>query len=330
MSKILLTGGLGYIGSHVALELANKNHQVVIVDDLSNSELFVLDRLKELTGKEILFEQGDVGDFNFLSDVFNKYDIQGVIHFAAKKAVGESVNEPLLYYDVNVSGLINLLKVLEPHSIEKFIFSSSCTVYGTPENFPVTEKTPFGNTPSPYGKTKQMCEHILNDVSNRCNYNIVSLRYFNPVGAHSSARIGELPKGVPNNLVPFITQTAKGIREKLTVFGGDYNTPDGTAIRDYIHVVDLAKAHVSALEATLDKYVALNVGTGRGYSVLEVVTAFQEVTKVNLPFVIEGRREGDIPEIYGDTQFANEKLSWKAEKSLEDMLIDAWNWQMTL
>jgi len=237
------------------------------------------------------------------------------------------VQEPLLYYDVNVSGLICLLKAIKNHAISKIIFSSSCTVYGNPEKFPVTEQTPFGNTPSPYGKTKQICEQILQDVASATALDVVSLRYFNPVGAHSSARIGELPKGIPNNLVPFITQTAAGLRDELSVFGGDYDTPDGTAIRDYIHVVDLAKAHVRALESNLDKYSALNVGTGKGYSVLEVVNTFQEVTGVKLPFKVMGRREGDIPVIYGDTRYANDKLGWKADKGLSEMLVDAWNWQ---
>jgi UDP-glucose 4-epimerase len=330
MKKILLTGGLGYIGSHVVVELAAQGFEVIIMDDLSNSELFVLDRLKELTGKEITFEKGDIRDHQFLDDLFSKHKIDGVIHFAAKKAVGESVKEPLLYYDVNVSGLNCLLKVIKNHSIKKLIFSSSCTIYGSPERFPVTEHTPFGNTPSPYGKTKQMCEQVLKDISVTAKYDIVSLRYFNPVGAHSSGRIGELPKGVPNNLVPFITQTAAGLRDELQVFGGNYDTPDGTAVRDYIHVVDLAKAHVSALKASLEKYIALNVGTGRGYSVLEVVNTFQELIKENLSFKIVERREGDIQEIYGDTKLANEKLGWKAEKGLAEMLKDAWNWQKSL
>ncbi len=330
MKKILLTGGLGYIGSHVAVELIDKGFEVIILDDLSNSELFVLDRIKEITGKDIIFEKGDIRDYDFLYHLLSRYNIEGVIHFAAKKAVGESVQKPLLYYDINVSGLICLLKALGDHSIKKLIFSSSCTVYGSPDSFPVTEQTPFGDTPSPYGKTKQMCEQILEDASLIADYDIVSLRYFNPVGAHPTGKIGELPKGVPNNLVPFITQTAAGLRDELSIFGSDYNTPDGTAIRDYIHVVDLARAHVRALEANLGKYVALNVGTGKGHSVLEVVKTFQEVTGVNLPFKIVDRREGDIPEIFGDTNFANHKIGWKAEKGLAEMLKDAWRWQKSL
>ncbi len=330
MSKVLLTGGLGYIGSHVAVELSEMGHDMVIIDDLSNSELFVLDRLKELTGNEIPFEKGDVRDMNFLDSIFENHGIEAIIHFAAKKAVGESMHMPLKYYDVNVSGLVNLLKIVEKYSIKKFIFSSSCTVYGIPEGLPVTEGTTFGETPSPYGKTKQMCERILESVAKVSEYEIVSLRYFNPVGAHVSGRIGELPKGVPNNLVPFITQTGAKLRDELKVFGGNYDTPDGSAIRDYVHVVDLSKAHVRALEVDLGSYCSLNVGTGNGYSVLEVVKKFEEVTGVNLNYRIVERREGDLPEIFGDTSFSNEKLDWKAEKGLREMMEDAWRWQQTL
>lgn len=330
MKQVLLTGGLGYIGSHVAAELIEKGLDVVIVDDLSNSEFFVLDRLMKLTGKDIAFEKGDVRDPVFLEKLFTDYAIGSVIHFAAKKAVGESVQKPLLYYDVNVSGLIALLKTVERYPVSKFIFSSSCTVYGNPARFPVTENTPFGTTPSPYGKTKQMCERILQDVANKVPFDIVCLRYFNPVGAHTSANIGELPKGIPNNLVPFITQTAAGLRTELRIFGGDYDTPDGTAVRDYIHVVDLAKAHVMSLEADLGDYMALNIGTGLGHSVLEVVNTFEEVTGHQVPHTIVSRRVGDIPEIYGSAKFANEKLGWKAEKTLSDMLYDSWNWQKSL
>lgn len=330
MGQILLTGGLGYIGSHVAVELADKGFETVIIDDLSNSEFFVLNRLKELTGTDITFEQGDVRDIGFLERIFDEYSIDGVIHFAAKKAVGESVRKPLLYFDVNVNGLVNLLKVLEKRSIDRFIFSSSCTIYGELENLPVSERTPFGITPSPYGKTKQMGEQILESISKVCSYKIVSLRYFNPVGAHESAMIGELPKGVPNNLVPFITQTAAGLRQELSVFGGDYDTPDGSAIRDYIHVVDLAKAHVSALGATVEDFTVLNVGTGHGHSVLEVVKTFEEISGLKLPYQVVDRREGDIPVIYGETTKANEVLDWKAERGLKEMMTDAWRWQESL
>ncbi len=327
MKTILLTGGLGYIGSHVAVELADRGYEIVIIDDLSNSELFVLNRIKEITGKPAEFEEGDIRDTNFLEAVFNKYLFDGVIHLAAKKAVGESVEKPLLYFDVNVGGLISLLKAIKKHSLRKFIFSSSCTVYGAPEVLPVTEKTPFGDTPSPYGKTKQICERILESSSPVSDFDIVSLRYFNPVGSHSSAKIGELPKGTPNNLVPFITQTAAGLRSELSVFGGDYDTPDGTAIRDYIHVVDVAKAHVQALDSDLGKYSALNIGTGQGYSVNQVIKTFEEVNEVKLPHKVVDRRAGDVEAIYGDTTLANKKLNWKAELGLKEMLVDAWRWQ---
>lgn len=330
MKTILLTGGLGYIGSHVAVELLDKNFDLVILDDLSNSELFVLNRIKELSGKDPTFEKEDIRDQQFLKKLFAKHNIDSVIHFAAKKAVGESVNEPLIYYDVNVTGLLSLLKVVADQKIKKIIFSSSCTVYGNPAKFPVTEQTPFGLTPSPYGKTKQMCEQILEDVAKVAAFDVVSLRYFNPVGAHRTAKIGELPKGVPNNLVPFITQTAIGLRDELSVFGNDYDTPDGTAIRDYIHVVDLAKAHVRALEVSLGKHTVANIGTGKGYSVLEVIRAFEEATGEKLPFKVAPRRAGDIAEIYGDTQLANSQLNWKAEMGLLEMLRDAWNWQKSL
>lgn len=330
MKKILLTGGLGYIGSHVVVELMSRGFEVVIVDDLSNSELFVLDHLNELLKGEVILEVGDIRDRDFMVGVFSKHRIDAVIHLAAKKAVGESMSMPLLYYDVNVSGLTNLLKVIEEYPIKKFIFSSSCTVYGAPERLPVNEETPFGHTPSPYGKTKQMCEGILKDVSPQVGFDTVSLRYFNPVGAHHSAKIGELPKGIPNNLVPFITQAAAGLRKELSVFGGDYDTPDGTAIRDYIHVVDLAIAHVRALEVELDKYIALNIGTGNGHSVLEVIHTFQEVTGEKLPYKIVDRRGGDVASIFGDASFANEKLGWKAEKGLSQMMEDAWKWQQSL
>ncbi len=330
MKKILLTGGLGYIGSHVAVELAAQGYDIVILDDLSNSELFVLDRIQELTGKSVAFEQGDLRDQDFLNGFFEKHGVEGVIHLAAKKAVGESMKKPLLYYDVNVLGLINLLKCLESHPVEKFVFSSSCTVYGSPDKLPVTEETPFGDTPSPYGKTKQMCEEILQSASLTTGYDIVSLRYFNPVGAHKTAKIGELPKGTPNNLVPFITQTCAGIRKELSVFGGDYDTPDGSAIRDYIHVVDLAKAHVKALKTETGKFDTFNLGTGEGYSVLEVIKTFEKVNDIKVPYQIVDRREGDVESIYGDPTKANDVLNWQAELGLADMMRDAWKWQLAL
>ncbi len=330
MKTILLTGGLGYIGSHVAVELTAKGYDIVLIDNLSNSELFVLDRLKELTGIDIQFEKGDIRDVGFLDKIFTTYPIDRIIHFAAKKAVGESVEKPLLYYDVNVSGLINLLEVAEKYNTQKLVFSSSCTVYGQPDSLPVKEDTPFGDTPSPYGKTKQMCEHILMDYAHNSKYPIVSLRYFNPVGAHHTSKIGELPRGVPNNLVPFITQTAAGLRDELKVFGDDYDTTDGSAIRDYIHVVDLAKAHVKALEVDTGNYNVYNLGTGTGYSVLEVLNTFQDVNGVKVPYKIAPRRSGDIAQIFGDPTKANKELGWKAELGLEEMMRDSWNWQKSL
>ncbi len=330
MKKVVLTGGLGYIGSHVAVELLAQGYEIVIIDDLSNSELFVLDRIQEISGKKVDFEQGDLRDTHFLNRVFGRHMVDGIIHLAAKKAVGESVHKPILYYDVNVGGLINLLNVIKKSVIQKFVFSSSCTVYGAPDHLPVTEETPFGDTPSPYGKTKQMCEHILKTSSPVCDYDIVSLRYFNPVGAHHSALIGELPKGTPNNLVPFITQTAAGLRDELSVYGGDYDTPDGSAIRDYIHVADLAKAHVQALSTSLGKYSTFNIGTGQGHSVLEVVKVFEEVSGQKIPHKVVDRRAGDVVAIFGDTTLANERLNWKSELGLKDMLADAWRWQQGL
>ena len=327
MTKILLTGGLGFIGSHVAVELLNRSYEVVILDDLSNSDITVLNRINELTGQKVSLELCDIRNKSFLESIFDKYQIDSVIHFAAKKAVGESFAEPLLYYDVNVGGMINLLQVIKEKPVRKLIFSSSCTVYGNPVTLPVTEQNPFGETPSPYGKTKQVCENILISESEVVDYEMVSLRYFNPVGAHQSAMIGELPKGKPNNLVPFITQTAAGLRDQLHIFGGDYNTPDGTAIRDYIHVVDLALAHVNSLEVSLGKYMALNIGTGKGHSVLEVVKTFEEVSGMSLNYKIVGKRSGDLPMIYGATDFANKQLRWQAERGLKEMLADAWRWQ---
>ncbi len=330
MKHILLTGGLGYIGSHVALELIRSGSEVVIMDDLSNSEIFILDRLRDLTGKNIIFEQGDIRDATFLENCFKKYEIEGVIHFAAKKAVGESVQKPLLYFDVNVTGLINLLKKVDQSSADKFIFSSSCTVYGNPEHLPVTEDTPFGDTPSPYGKTKQMCEEMLQAYAAVSTCSFVSLRYFNPVGGSPNGQLGELPQGIPNNLVPFLTQAVLGKRGKLRVFGDDYDTPDGSAIRDYIHVTDLARAHVLALKKETGKYNVFNLGTGQGYSVLEVIETFEQVNQIKVPFEIVARREGDLPIIYGDPSKAQEQLGWKAAFGLEEMLKDAWDWEMQM
>jgi len=331
MSKVLLTGGLGYIGSHVAVELIQAGYEAVIIDDLSNSELHVLNRLSELTDKDITFVEGDIRNSRVLKELFTEHQFKGVIHLAAKKAVGESVQLPLLYYDVNVSGLVNLLEVIDSNPIEKLVFSSSCTVYGEPDTLPVTEQTPFGVAASPYGRTKQMCEYILMDTAERSKHQTVSLRYFNPVGAHPSGMIGELPKGVPNNLVPFITQTAIGKRESLSVFGDDYDTPDGTAIRDYIHVVDLAKAHVAALQAKQeDAFSAFNIGTGNGYSVMEVIDAFERASGKQLPYRMEPRRAGDVPVIYGNPSVANEALQWQAAKGIDEMMADSWRWEQNV
>jgi UDP-glucose 4-epimerase len=331
---ILVTGGTGYIGSHTCVELMNEGFEVVIADNLSNSDISVLDGIEKITGKRPLFLKTDLSDAAETYQLFDKYPgIVAVIHFAAYKAVGESVSIPLKYYYNNLNSLIHLLNNMERKKITNIVFSSSCTVYGEPDELPVTEKAPVKPANSPYGNTKQICEEILRDTTAVNNeLNVISLRYFNPIGAHTSALIGELPLGVPNNLVPFITQTAIGLREELNVFGGDYNTPDGSAIRDYINVVDLSKAHVTAIQRLLDRKnkkssETFNLGTGRGISVLEVINAFEKVTGVKLRYKITDRREGDIEKVYADTRFANAELGWKAEKGLEETLLSAWNWE---
>ena len=334
MYKILVTGGTGYIGSHTAVELINAGFEVLIIDNLSNSVLEVLDGIKKITGVKPEFHKIDLTD-TVKTDMFFKTvkDIDSIIHFAAYKAVGESVSSPLKYYENNISSLINVLKNAEKHNIKSFVFSSSCTVYGQPEKLPVTEESPIIKADSPYGNTKQISEEIIFDfVKSVSNFNTICLRYFNPIGAHESAEIGELPIGTPNNLVPFITQTAIGIRKQLSVFGDDYNTPDGTAIRDYIHVVDLAKAHVVALERLLkkntkDSFEVFNLGTGNGNSVLDVVKTFEKATSVQLNYKISPRREGDIEQVWADTSIANKELGWKTEKSLADALQSAWEWE---
>ena len=332
--KILVTGGLGFIGSHVVVELIEAGYDVLIVDDLSNSQISVLDGLEIITGKRIPFIKGDLSDYGVTNDLFSSHDIDAIIHFAAKKAVGESVEMPLLYYKVNIGSMINLLEGMKKRDIKNIVFSSSCTVYGQPEKLPVTESTPWMHANSPYGYTKQVCESLLKDLTNVDNGIMgTSLRYFNPVGAHPSGNIGELPLGIPNNLVPFITQTAAGLREQLSVFGGDYPTPDGTAIRDYIHVVDLAKAHIAALERQFcdaPNYEVFNIGAGGGYSVLEVIKAFEKVSGMSLNYKIVDRRAGDIEQIWADTTIANSVLKWQANLSLEDMMMDAWRWQQKL
>ncbi|MBQ7945402.1 MAG: UDP-glucose 4-epimerase GalE [Bacteroidales bacterium] len=336
-TKILVTGGTGYIGSHTTVELQNAGYEVVIVDNLSNSNIKVLDGIEAITGIRPAFEEVDCTDMTALKAVFDKYPgIKAIINFAASKAVGESVQKPLLYYRNNLTTLINLLELMPQYGVEGFVFSSSCTVYGQPEVLPVTEDTPRQTATSPYGNTKKICEDIITDaVHADAPFKAILLRYFNPIGAHPSAKIGELPLGVPQNLIPFVTQTAAGIREQLSVFGNDYNTPDGSCIRDYINVVDLAKAHVVAVERmltgkSLENVEVFNVGTGRGLSVLEIVDTFQKVTGVKLNYKIVGRREGDIEQVWADPTKANNVLGWKAEASVEDTLLSAWRWQESL
>lgn len=334
--KILVTGGLGFIGSHTVVELQNEGFEVIAVDNLSNSSIEVVDGIERITGKKPIFVALELRDKKAVQEFFKKHqDIAGVIHFAASKAVGESVENPLLYYENNINTLVYLLQELQQKEAANFIFSSSCTVYGQAENMPITEDAAVQTAMSPYGNTKQIGEEIITDVAKVTNINAILLRYFNPIGAHPSAEIGELPIGVPQNLVPFITQTAMGLREKLAVYGNDYPTQDGTAIRDYIHVVDLAKAHVVALKRLLDKknidkVETFNLGTGTGSSVLEVITAFEKVSDKKLNYQIVGRREGDIVEAYANTDKANKVLGWKAESSLEESLASAWKWEQKI
>ena len=332
--KILVTGGLGFIGSHTTVELQNKGYEVIIIDDLSNSTEKVLDGIVAITGKRPIFEKIDLKDRSKVEDFFKRHqDVAGVIHFAASKAVGESVEKPLLYYENNIGTLVYLLKELSKKNKSSFIFSSSCTVYGQADKMPITESAPVKTAESPYGNTKQMGEEIIRDTCKVTpGINAIALRYFNPMGAHPSAEIGELPIGVPQNLVPFITQTGMGIREQLSVFGGDYPTEDGTCIRDYIHVVDLAKAHVVALERLLngknqDNYEVFNVGTGKGSSVLEVIKSFEKVSGKKLNYKIVDRRPGDITSAYADTTKANKVLGWKAESTLDEAMKSAWLWE---
>jgi UDP-glucose 4-epimerase len=332
--KILVTGGTGYIGSHTVVELQKSGYDVVVVDNLSNSSIEVLDNIEEITGKKPHFEKFDLAERDKTDNFFKQHpNIDAVIHFAASKAVGESVEKPLLYYRNNLVSLINLMECQIKYNVPNIVFSSSCTVYGQPEKLPVTETTPRKDAESPYGNTKRVNEDILHDtISANPNLRGIALRYFNPIGAHPSALIGELPLGIPQNLVPFITQTAAGIREELKVFGDDYDTPDGSAIRDYINVVDLAKAHVVAIERLLNgrnkqSYEVFNLGTGKGVSVLEMVKGFEKVTGVKLQYKIVDRRAGDIEKIWADTTYANEELGWKAEEGLEETLHSAWNWE---
>ena len=334
---ILVTGGTGYIGSHTAVELVNAGYDVVIVDNLSNSNADVISGIEKIIGKRLPLEVCDCCDYEAMKKVFQKYqNISSAIHFAANKAVGESVKKPLMYYQNNIGSLITMLKLMSEFNCKGFVFSSSCTVYGQPNVLPVTEDAPVQPAMSPYGNTKQICEEIINDtVAAGTPFKSILLRYFNPIGAHPSAEIGELPLGVPQNLVPFVTQTAAGIRQKLSVFGNDYNTPDGSCIRDYINVVDLAKAHVIALDRmikgkSLKNVETFNVGTGQGLSVLDIVNTFEKVNGVKLNYEIVGRRDGDIEQIWADPKIANEVLGWKAEKTVEETLSSAWKWQQKL
>ncbi|MFA5618808.1 MAG: UDP-glucose 4-epimerase GalE [Weeksellaceae bacterium] len=335
MKKILVTGGLGYIGSHTVVALQEAGFGVVIIDDLSNSELFVLDRISKITGTKPDFHQIDLKDEKSVQQFFSENKIDGVIHFAAHKAVGESVEKPLMYFKNNILGLLHVLAAMNENEVNHFIFSSSCTVYGQADQMPIDEAAPIKKAESPYAKTKQMGEEILEDFVEAFEKNVISLRYFNPVGAHPSALIGELPKGIPNNLVPFVTQTAAGIREQLSVFGNDYPTRDGTAIRDYIFVCDLAAAHVKALRRLLENknkenLEIFNLGTGIGSTVLEVVQTFESVNDLKLNYKIVGRRAGDITEAYADNTKAAKELGWEPETSLEESMRTAWKWQKTL
>lgn len=332
MKRILVTGGLGFIGSHTVVELQNEGFEVVIIDDLSNSKMEVLDNIEKITGIKPDFYRLDLRSKQNIQSFFNENTIDGIIHFAAFKAVGESVQKPLDYYENNIGSLVYLLQEMRDRNIDNFIFSSSCTVYGQADELPITENAPIKPAASPYGNTKQVGEEIIKDSCTAHNMNAISLRYFNPIGAHDSIKIGELPLGVPQNLIPYVTQTAAGIREQLSIFGDDYETPDGTAVRDYIHVVDLAKAHIAALQRLLNKtnkqnFEFFNVGTGKGSSVLDIVNSFEKVTKQKLNYKIVARRPGDITAAYADTTIANKKLNWKTEKSLDDALLSAWKWQ---
>ncbi|WP_314313926.1 UDP-glucose 4-epimerase GalE [Hoylesella marshii] len=335
---ILVTGGTGFIGSHTTVELQQAGYRVVIIDNLSNSKAEVIDGIEKITGTRPDFEQADCCDKQALEAIFAKYkDISGIIHFAASKAVGESVEKPLPYYRNNIGSLLNLLELMPQYGVRGIIFSSSCTVYGqpTPEHLPVTEDAPIQQALSPYGNTKQINEEIIYDyIHSGAPVKAIILRYFNPIGAHPSAYIGELPNGTPNNLIPFVTQTAMGIRKQLRVFGNDYNTPDGTCIRDYIYIVDLAKAHVKAMERVLnqqtDAIEYFNIGTGKGVSTLEVIKAFEKATGVKLNWTFAPRREGDIEKVWANPEKANRVLGWKAETNLEDTLASAWKWQQRL
>ncbi|MDP4207309.1 MAG: UDP-glucose 4-epimerase GalE [Bacteroidota bacterium] len=332
--RILVTGGTGYIGSHTSVELINEGFDVVIVDNLSNSSIDMLDGIEKITGVRPDFEQFDLCERDKLQNLFKKYpDIEAIIHFAASKAVGESVEKPLLYYRNNLTSLINVLEVMNENPKVSLVFSSSCTVYGQPDVLPVTEEAPIKKANSPYGNTKQIAEEIIQDtIAANPAVKTIALRYFNPIGAHKSALIGELPLGVPQNLIPFVTQTAIGLRQQLSVFGNDYNTTDGSCIRDYIHVVDLAKAHVVAIKRLVENknkanFEIFNLGTGNGVSVLEILNAFEKATGVKVNYKIVDRRAGDVEQVWADTRYANDELGWKAQSTLEETLRSAWDWE---
>jgi UDP-glucose 4-epimerase len=334
--KILVTGGTGYIGSHTVVELQNKGYEVIIVDNLSNSNAEIVDNIEKISGIRPVFEKFNLVDREKTADFFKRNnDIKGIIHFAAFKAVGESVQHPLMYYRNNLDSLVNILQGMIDNKIPNIVFSSSCTVYGQPDELPVSENAPIKKAESPYGNTKQISEEIISDTLKASNLNAIALRYFNPIGAHESTIIGELPLGVPNNLVPFITQTAIGIREQLSVFGDDYPTPDGTAIRDYIHVVDLAQAHVVAVDRMVNENMKkqmeiFNLGTGNGYSVLDVIKSFEKVSGVKLNYKIVPRREGDITKVWANPDFSNDELGWKAKKGIDEMTLSSWKWEQAL
>ncbi len=334
MAKILITGGTGYIGSHTAVSLIEKGYEPVIIDNLCNSSKTTLDGIEAITGINPVFEQIEMQDPASLDNFFQSHpDIKAVIHFAALKAVGESVEKPVEYYKNNLGSLLNLVSSMQKYGVGNLIFSSSATVYGDPDSLPIMEFHPVKPATSPYGNTKKICEDIIRDSAGvNKSFHAISLRYFNPIGAHESGMIGELPQGIPNNLMPFITQTAAGIRKELKVFGDDYNTPDGTAVRDYIHVVDLANAHVKALDRLMneeqqDNYEVFNLGTGNGFSVLEVIKSFEKTSGLKLPYQIVGRRSGDVEATYASTELANEKLNWTAERTLDQMTESSWNWE---
>ncbi|UMB53565.1 UDP-glucose 4-epimerase GalE [Lutibacter sp. A80] len=335
MKKVLVTGGLGFIGSHTVVELQNEGFEVLIIDNLSNSSIEVLDKITSITGTKPTYFNIDLREKTAVKDFFANNKVDGIIHFAASKAVGESVQMPLEYYENNLGSLISILQEMKANNLNNFIFSSSCTVYGQADELPITENAPIKPAESPYGNTKQIGEEIIKDATKISDLKAIALRYFNPIGSHESSKIGELPIGIPQNLIPYVVQTAAGIRKELSVFGSDYDTPDGTAVRDYIHVVDLAKAHIVALKRLIEnnnkaQYEIFNLGTGKGNSVLEVINTFEKVTGKKVNYKLVDRREGDITAAYADTNFANEELGWKAELTLDEALLSAWKWQEAL